>query len=1007
MKFFRGKKAVIISVAAVLVVVVAVIIAVVCFKKDSKSEKDSENVTIFQSYELRMTQNGDFWTKLGDKSDELSLAGVDYVLLPPAFKAENPAEVGYEVTDLYDLGDTDKEDGIRTKYGTKEQYIKLIKKMHKKDISVIADVPLNEKVGVKEKDKSNSKLNKWGKWFIKTSDIDGFRFNKTQEHKPELYKSFLENVEKENKKNLLSISDYNSSDVKELADYIKKTGESTKVYDNALRNNLFEASKGKYDLSKLFDGTLVSENPDFAVTYVDNHDTQLSPVQPWFKTSAYACILTRQEGTACVFAGDYYGTNDENIGSMKTTLNTLMTVRNLASYGAQNDYIDDEDIIGWTRMGDKKHENSGLAVVISDNEDGNKKMYVGKQHAGESWLDITEKCSDTVTIDKKGYATFHVKGKSCSVWICQNAVNMVSEVTKNEVFTKKFVAPEDNTVTIYYNTEWKNAFIRYRFPADKWGQKEDIQLFDTSKKEYKSITIDLENREYLKCIFSDGQSENDYNNLCNYKFTAGTYTVKNNIVTEGKPEEFTDEDYIIDYRGLLEGDFNSSVTIYYYSPWEETYVHYGINDEWTEAPGVEMKKTDVDKVFMCNIPMNENGAIYMCFNNGLFTWDNNDSKNYMLSSGSYIIYKNQIIEGTYDDIQKVFNGETVTHEKTAETISQDDGEKDSFFTLYFYAGLKKPVLKYKIGKNDWSEEVKFDETDMFGLFRKTVPINKGQYVEVKVGDGNGTWIDNYGANYQLSDGAFLLHKNEILKKVDYEYCKKLYKYDSEEDSKKSKSSSSSTKSNTSNKTASTSKPVTDAKVTVYYYTDWANPHIAFSVGEESYNFRDTGELLDKTGVKGLYTYTISLKSNQKAYVRFNDGAYDWDKEDFSSYALPPGTYIVHNRRAQSATYEDAVKMFTSNEHNYATIYFHAPETWKQCRLQYGTNNSNWKSVFMERIDEENNIFKATFDLIYEDYYEACFDNNEIPTVYDKPSGGGNYKLGKGVSRIKNGTVTRE
>lgn len=45
----------------------------------------------------------------------------------------------------------------------------------------------------------------------------------------------------------------------------------------------------------------------------------------------------------------------------------MMLVRKYFTYGTQNDYFDDENIIGWTLEGDSDYPDSGMAVIMSDN----------------------------------------------------------------------------------------------------------------------------------------------------------------------------------------------------------------------------------------------------------------------------------------------------------------------------------------------------------------------------------------------------------------------------------------------------------------------------------------------------------------------------------------------------------------------------------------------------------------------------------------------------------------
>lgn len=54
---------------------------------------------------------------------------------------------------------------------------------------------------------------------------------------------------------------------------------------------------------------------------------------------------------------------------------------------------------------------------MSNSNATEKRMYVGRIHAGEEWTDILEWCPGTVTIDRKGYGVFPVSAMSVSVWV--------------------------------------------------------------------------------------------------------------------------------------------------------------------------------------------------------------------------------------------------------------------------------------------------------------------------------------------------------------------------------------------------------------------------------------------------------------------------------------------------------------------------------------------------------------------------------------------------------------
>ena len=102
---------------------------------------------------------------------------------------------------------------------------------------------------------------------------------------------------------------------------------------------------------------------------MENHDTQPgqsleSPVQAWFKPSAYALILLREQGMPCVFWGDLFGTPETGDLAAVTELPVLMNIRHFLAYGPQHDYFDDADVVGFTREGDDYRPASGVAGAV-------------------------------------------------------------------------------------------------------------------------------------------------------------------------------------------------------------------------------------------------------------------------------------------------------------------------------------------------------------------------------------------------------------------------------------------------------------------------------------------------------------------------------------------------------------------------------------------------------------------------------------------------------------------
>lgn len=114
-----------------------------------RMEKNVKNGIMFQGFEWYLPSGG-YFADMENKIPDLVAAGINSVWLPPQCKATGVFDVGYGIYDLYDLGEFDQKGEQRTKYGTKEEYLQLIRALHEAGIRVYADVVLNHKAGADE-----------------------------------------------------------------------------------------------------------------------------------------------------------------------------------------------------------------------------------------------------------------------------------------------------------------------------------------------------------------------------------------------------------------------------------------------------------------------------------------------------------------------------------------------------------------------------------------------------------------------------------------------------------------------------------------------------------------------------------------------------------------------------------------------------------------------------------------------------------------------------------------
>ncbi|MFP4009033.1 MAG: alpha-amylase [Spirulinaceae cyanobacterium] len=111
------------------------------------------NGTMMQYFHWYTPNDGTLWDKVKDDAQHLKEKGFTAIWLPPAYKGMNGIEdVGYGVYDLYDLGEFDQRDTIRTKYGTREAYLDAVKSIQTAGMQVYADTVINHRMGADEKE---------------------------------------------------------------------------------------------------------------------------------------------------------------------------------------------------------------------------------------------------------------------------------------------------------------------------------------------------------------------------------------------------------------------------------------------------------------------------------------------------------------------------------------------------------------------------------------------------------------------------------------------------------------------------------------------------------------------------------------------------------------------------------------------------------------------------------------------------------------------------------------
>jgi alpha-amylase len=490
------------------------------------------NGVMMQYFHWYTPADGGLWNQVAEQARKLAAVGITALWLPPAYKGTGGGmDVGYGVYDLFDLGEFDQKGSVRTKYGTKEEYLHAIQVAQTAGIRIYADVVFNHKLGADleeeveatpfnpdnrtetvgeyqnikawthftfpgregkysslewhwwhfdaidhnvynqgesavyllkgksfdrnvDLEKSNfdylmgcdldmenpevvGELKYWGEWCYDTTNVDGFRFDAVKHVSAEFFQIWIEHVRNYAKRDLFAVGEYWSYQVDALHHFIKTTDGKVNLFDTPLHYNFHVASQAgeNYDLTKIFDNTLVQQQPTLAVTLVENHDSQPlqsleSIVESWFKPLAYALILLREAGYPCIFYGDYYGAHYQDnkdgeeyeiwMESHQFLIDKFLYARQTYAHGEQQDYFDHPSTIGWTRLGDAEHP-GGMAVILSNGDSGSKWMNIGQPNC--IYIDTTEHIQEPVRTNDDGWAEFRCNGGSVSLWIQQLSVH--------------------------------------------------------------------------------------------------------------------------------------------------------------------------------------------------------------------------------------------------------------------------------------------------------------------------------------------------------------------------------------------------------------------------------------------------------------------------------------------------------------------------------------------------------------------------------------------------------
>jgi alpha-amylase len=104
-----------------------------------------ENMTMMQGFEWYVPADQKHWARLETAIPQLKQWGIDNIWIPPGCKGSSKNGNGYDIYDLYDLGEFDQKGTVSTKWGSKEELVKMANTARDNGVGIYWDAVLNHK----------------------------------------------------------------------------------------------------------------------------------------------------------------------------------------------------------------------------------------------------------------------------------------------------------------------------------------------------------------------------------------------------------------------------------------------------------------------------------------------------------------------------------------------------------------------------------------------------------------------------------------------------------------------------------------------------------------------------------------------------------------------------------------------------------------------------------------------------------------------------------------------
>jgi alpha-amylase len=433
-----------------------------------------------------------FWYQnLAMQAQTGALDRFSMIWMPPPKKGNSGIQsVGYDPFDYYDLGSYNEKGTVKTRYGDEAELKNCVDMLRRRGIRPIVDLVLNHtQNGASGADKyrftyanhntfekpdpggdngnqyfndstnnapfhyeydfgrdvnfehpyQRQGIKSWGDWVTAKVGYQGYRWDLAFNIDPWFISEFMGSGLKQGR---FSVMEYWEKETEgtseEMVTYLALTDYRSAMFDMPLRDKLSELCEkpgGDVDIFLLTQVGLMNRAPQWAVTFVESHDT----IRPYEqgdkfgigkdKMMAYAFILM-SEGLPMVAYNDYFlGVSAENDtlrdsiddgwtgGTLKTNIDELIDIRRTFAGGETTYLHADSDLLVMKREGND--QKPGCILTLNDNDTITKSASVVTGWPQGTTLADALDTNHTVIVQADGTVTLSAPSRGYRVYVNQ------------------------------------------------------------------------------------------------------------------------------------------------------------------------------------------------------------------------------------------------------------------------------------------------------------------------------------------------------------------------------------------------------------------------------------------------------------------------------------------------------------------------------------------------------------------------------------------------------------